>query len=110
MTEEHPNQWWLTADKEAILGRIKATCETLTREVSTTELVELLFPETTARGAGIDRRQALFARLQSSAAKELAPYATRGEAVPSRFGPRRPWRWHKPAATCSRCQGTGVEP
>lgn len=110
MTEEHPNQWWLTADKEAILGRIKATCETLDREVSTTELVELLFPETTARGAGIDRRQALFARLQTSAAKELAPYATRGEAVPSRFGPRRPWRWHKPAAACARCQGTGVEP
>lgn len=102
------NEWWLTAAKDQILTEIKHTCDTLEGEVSTNQLVEILFPDLTARGAGIDRRQMLFARLQSSATKELAAYASRGEPVQGRFGQRRPWRWHKPKGACPLCGGSGT--
>lgn len=66
---------------------------------STTELVEALWPEETARGDMILRRQRLFKALAALAEHALSDCATKGEEQRSKFGAGRtirPWLWHKP--------------
>lgn len=64
--------------------------------LSTKELVELLWPETLARGAGITARKRLFKALAALATRGLAPYCTQGEPTRNKRLGRdiRPWRWH----------------
>ena len=66
--------------------------------VTTTELVDLLWPEKRARGEHITRRLRLFKALAALAEHDLSDCCTRGEPRKLKHGSKlvRPWLWHKP--------------
>lgn len=65
--------------------------------LSTTELVEHLFPEKLARGAGIEARKRIFKGLAALATHDLADCASRGAEQRKMGKVSRPWLWHPPA-------------
>ena len=84
--------------------------------LSTTELVDKLYPEALARGEGITVRKRIFKALGILAKRDLADCATRGAERRVKFNPKpiRPWIWHSPAEpnpeaiqppTCPHCGG-----
>lgn len=75
-----------------VIARLHLEQQTL----STKELVELLWPETLARGPGITTRKRLFKALAALATRGLSPYCTQGEPTRNKRLGRdiRPWRWH----------------
>lgn len=68
--------------------------------LSTTALVELLYPVQFAVGGGRAARNRIFKALAALATRGLAEYTTRGEPVKiKRLGKlARPWLWHAPRA------------
>lgn len=88
-------------------------------QITTSELVEGLFPEQFARGDGITARKRIFDALAALAKHQLGDCCTRG--VPRKLKHRsrmvRPWLWHmpqvefnpeatvKPGKACPHCGG-----
>lgn len=80
------------------VARLHLEADTL----STTALVELLWPEQFAKGDGITARKRLYKALKALATRGLADCAERGVSEERVIGGvkrfARPWRWHAPRA------------
>lgn len=66
--------------------------------LTTSDLVERLFPEHLARGEGITARRRMFSALAALAKHDLADCATRGPARKMKHLGKmvHPWHWHRP--------------
>lgn len=77
--------------------------------LSTSALVEALYPEQFARGEGITARKRIYKALAALATRGLAAYATRGPERLLKHTNKlvRPWLWHSAApievAKCPHC-------
>lgn len=66
--------------------------------LSTSGLVEVLYPETYARGDGALARRRIFKALQALATRGLSAYASQGPSKLNRMKVSvRPWFWRQPA-------------
>ncbi len=82
--------------------------------LTTTELVEILYPEKLAKGDGITARKRIFKALAALATRSLADCASRGEPRRLKHLHRtvKPWIWHLPGAlnseaTVAKCPHCG---
>lgn len=114
------NEFWVEALAPTVPWQIAyATVEREAREyltnlpaprLSTSGLVEALFPVMSTRGAGIKARNRIFLALKALAKHTMKDCA---QAVPGHktyFGRQtKPLIWTRPAAKCIFCNGTGLE-
>lgn len=84
------------ASVEAAVIGLMATPAMAERRLTTNELVEALYPESLARGDGIDARNRIYKALMALAPRGLACYASRGEERKRAHSniKIRPWIWH----------------
>ena len=108
-----PTVPWQVAYK-AVEEKVRVFLSTVpvTEYLTTSDLVEELFPEELARGDLIYHRRRVFKALAALATRGLSDCTTRGD--PKHLGNTkqmvRPWHWHQsipgrtpPAAVCQTC-------